>query len=75
LFDEDGTEVIEPEDLYPGCYVRAIVAFYPYNTSQNGIGAILKGIKKVKDGDPLGGSNNVTADDFEEDDDVDDDLD
>ena len=31
--------------------------------------------KKIKDGDQLGGSNNVTADDFEEDDDIDTDLD
>jgi hypothetical protein len=76
LFDEDGIEVIDPDDLYPGCYVRAIIAFYPYNNSQNGVGVILKGIKKVKDGDPLGGSSNVTADDFDEDDDdIDDDLD
>lgn len=76
LFDEDGIEVIDSDDLYPGCYVRAIIAFYPYNNSQNGVGVILKGIKKVKDGDPLGGSSNVTADDFdEEDDDIDDDLD
>lgn len=75
LFDENGAEVIDKDELYPGCYVRAIVAFYPYNTSQNGIGVILKGIKKVKDGDSLGGDNNVTADDFEEDDDADDDLD
>jgi len=76
LFDEDGIEVVDSDDLYPGCYVRAIIAFYPYNNSQNGVGVVLKGIKKVKDGDPLGGSNNVTADDFdEEDDDIDDDLD
>lgn len=76
LFDEDGIEVVDSEDLYPGCYVRAIVAFYPYNNSQNGVGAILKGIKKIKDGDPLGSSSNVTADDFdEEDDDIGDDLD
>ncbi|MST82001.1 DUF2815 family protein [Bilifractor porci] len=75
LFDEDGVEIIDPEELYPGCYVRAIVAFYPYNMSQNGVGVILKGIKKIKDGDQLGGSNNVTADDFEEDDDIDTDLD
>ena len=74
LFDEDGIEILDSEDLYPGCYVRAIVAFLPYNTNQNGVCAILKGIKKVKDGDLLGGTSNVTADDFE-DDDVDDDLD
>ena len=76
LFDEDGIEVVDSDDLYPGCYVRAIIAFYPYNNSQNGVGVVLKGIKKVKDGDPLGGSSSVTADDFdEEDDDIDDDLD
>ena len=76
IFDEDGIEIVDSDDVYPGCYVRAIIAFYPYNNSQNGVGVILKGIKKVKDGDPLGGSSNVTADDFdEEDDDIDDDLD
>ena len=76
IFDEDGIEIVDSDDVYPGCYVRAIIAFYPYNNSQNGVGVILKGIKKVKDGDPLGSSNNVTADDFDdEEDDIDDDLD
>ena len=76
IFDEDGIEIVDSEELYPGCYVRAIIVFYPYNSSQNGVGAILKGIKKIKDGEPLGGSSNVSAEDFdEEDDDIDDDLD
>ncbi len=73
LYDQDGIEIVDSDELYPGCYVRAIVAFYPYNTSQNGVGVILKGIKKIEDGESLGGGNNVSADDFD-DEDLDDDL-
>lgn len=48
--------VIDPDDVYSGCYVNMAVEFYAYSNSGNkGIGASLIGVQKVKDGDRLGG--------------------
>ena len=48
--------VIDPDDVYSGCYVNMAVEFYAYSNSGNkGISASLIGVQKVKDGDRLGG--------------------
>ena len=48
--------IIDPDDVYSGCYVNMAVEFYAYSNSGNkGIGASLIGVQKVKDGDRLGG--------------------
>ena len=48
--------VINPDDVYSGCYVNMAVEFFAYSTSGNkGISASLIGVQKVKDGDRLGG--------------------
>lgn len=47
--------IIDPDDVYSGCYVNMAVEFYAYSTSGNkGISASLIGVQKVKDGDRLG---------------------
>jgi hypothetical protein len=73
LLDTDGRELDRQEEedreiLYSGCYARAKLAFYAYDTSgSKGITAYVNGVKKVADGEPLVGSV-VTNDDFEDDD-------
>lgn len=48
---------IDPAEIYSGCYGRAIINFYVYDTNGNkGITAGLNGIMKLHDGDPLSGS-------------------
>ncbi|WP_312099035.1 DUF2815 family protein [Corynebacterium dentalis] len=48
--------VLDPDEVYSGCYVNMAVEFYAYSNSGNkGIGASLIGVQKVKDGDRLGG--------------------
>lgn len=48
--------IIDPDDVYSGCYVNMAVEFYAYHNSGNkGISASLIGVQKVKDGDRLGG--------------------
>ena len=65
----DGDE--ERSELYSGIYGKAMVNFYAYNVNGNkGIAAGFNGLKKLRDGDPLGGAS-VTADAFEDEDDED----
>lgn len=65
--------VIEDKDVvYSGCYGRASINFFAFNTSGNkGIAAGLNGLQKLEDGEPLGGRGNV-ANDFDDLDEADD---
>lgn len=57
----------DAEDLYPGCYVQAIIEFAPYDNQGKGVTSILLGLKKVADGEHLGGTSyQATADDFDD---------
>ena len=70
----DKTPITDPNELWSGCYGRAILNFYVYDTQGNkGISAGLNGIMKLYDGEPLGGGV-VTDKDWDDDwDDEDDD--
>ena len=64
---------VEPEEIYSGCYVRASINAYAFNTQGNaGVSFGLNNIQKVRDGEPLGGGGSKAEDDF--DDDFEDDL-
>lgn len=72
---KDSGTIDDPEDIYPGCYVQAIIEFYPYDNQGKGVSVILEGIKKVAEGERLGGGGYTAgADDFDDDGDEDDDL-
>lgn len=56
IVDANKVPITEPTELYSGCYGRAIINFYVYDTNGNkGITAGLNGIMKLYDGEPLGG--------------------
>lgn len=60
IVDKDLNEILDPEDFYSGCYGRASVNFYAFNTAGNrGIACGLNALQKIKDGDPLGGTVSV----------------
>lgn len=61
--DEFNEEVLDPNEIYSGCYGRAIINFYGYNNRRKGIGCGLLGVQKKHDGEPLGGIR-ASADDF-----------
>lgn len=72
----DGTtkfqEITDTTEVYSGCYVRASINFYLFDTKGNkGIAAGLNNIVKVQDGEFLGGRSNLTDDfasvDFDDD--------
>lgn len=68
VIDSFGNDITDPNEIYSGCYGKAVINFYGYNNRRKGIGCGLLGVKKLHDGDPLGGVM-ATADDFEDDDD------
>lgn len=63
VVDAFGNDITDPNEVYSGCYGRAIINFYGYNNRKKGIGAGLLGIQKLHDGEPLGGAR-ASADDF-----------
>lgn len=76
VVDAFRNEITDPAEVYSGCYGRAAIEFYGYNTNgKKGISASLKSIQKLSDGEPLGGTRG-SADDFDDDfqDEADDDF-
>lgn len=66
LIDQHKDPILDSDDLYSGCYIRASINFYAYNTSGNkGIACGLNNIQKWEDGDFLGGRSKA-EDDFGE---------
>lgn len=65
VVDENLDPIIDKSDFYSGCYGRASVNFYAYNTSGNkGIACGLNGLQKTADGDSLGGAFFDAEEDF-----------
>lgn len=63
IVDENLKPLISEFDLYSGCYGRAAIVFYPYNTSGNrGIACGLQNLQKLEDGEPLGGLSSAEQD-------------
>lgn len=70
ILNEDKQPVIDAREVYSGCYGRASINLYAFNSNGNkGIAAGLNAIQKVADGDSLGGAytESVAADDFTDD--------
>lgn len=69
IVDADKMPITDPQELYSGCYGKAVINFYYYDTAGNkGISAGLNGIMKTMDGEPLSGAV-VTDSDWDDDDD------
>ena len=50
----DMQNIINPADVYSGCYVRASINMFAYNSNGNkGIGCGLNAVQKIEDGEPL----------------------
>lgn len=73
IIDKDRNEILDPDEVYSGCWGRASINFFPYDSNGNrGIGVGLNNIQKIKDGERLGAARASAEDDFA--DDFDDDL-
>ena len=57
VFDAFGNDITDPAEIKSGDYGRAHINFYGYNTAgKKGISAGLLAVKKLADGEPLGGA-------------------
>ncbi|MEG0758462.1 MAG: DUF2815 family protein [Raoultibacter sp.] len=56
LVDRRRVPITDPLELYSGCYVRASINFFAFNTNGNkGVAAGLGNVQKWADGEPLNG--------------------
>lgn len=66
IIDASKNEILDRGAVYSGCYGRASINFYAYNTAgRKGISAGLLGLQKLADGEAIG-MNIGTIDDFDE---------
>ena len=73
IVDADRQPIIDHSEVYSGVYGRASINFYAFNSNGNrGIACGLGNIQKVRDGEPLGGKTNASAEfgTLDEDDDL-----
>jgi hypothetical protein len=71
VVDKAVRPILDQSEVYSGCYGRASITFYAFNSNGNkGIACGLGNLQKIKEGEPLSGRSNA-SDDFttEEDDD------
>lgn len=68
IIDMYKNEILDPTEVYSGCWGRASINFFPFNSNGNkGVGVGLNNIQKLGDDEPLGGARASAEDDFEED--------
>lgn len=61
--DADLNPIMDPAELYSGCYGRVSVTLFAYNMSgSKGIGVGLNNVQKLEDGDRLGGGTSAESD-------------
>jgi len=73
IIDMYKNEILDPTEVYSGCWGRASINFFPFNTNGNkGVAVSLNNIQKLGDDEPLGGTRASAEDDFEDDYDDDD---
>ncbi len=71
ILDENKQAILDSRELYSGCYGRASINLFAFNSNGNkGVAAGLNAIQKVSDGEPLGGAytEDVAKNDFDDDD-------
>ena len=68
IIDVYKNEILDPTEVYSGCWGRASINFFPFNSNGNkGIGVGLNNIQKLNDDEPLGGARASAEDDFADD--------
>lgn len=65
VVDENLDPIIDKDEFYSGCYGRASINFYAFNTSGNkGVAVGLNNLQKLEDGERLSGDFTTPEDDF-----------
>ncbi len=72
IVDRNRKPILDSTEVYSGCWGRASLVFYAFNSNGNrGIACGLQNLQKLSDGEPLGGRSRAEDDfdAFEDDDD------
>lgn len=65
IVDKDLNEILDPDEVYSGCWGRASINFYPFNSNGNkGVGVGLNNIQKLQDDDHFGAARASAESDF-----------
>ena len=65
IVDKDLNEILDPDEVYSGCWGRASINFYPFNSNGNkGVGVGLNNVQKLQDDDHLGAARASAESDF-----------
>ncbi len=65
ILDRSRRPIVDPSEVYSGCYARVSVNFYAFNKGGGkGIGVGLNNVQKLRDGEPLSGRSRA-EDDFD----------
>ena len=65
VVDQNVQPIIEAEEMYAGCYARATLTAYAFDTAGNrGVAFGLQNIQKIRDGEPFTGREKA-EDEFE----------
>jgi hypothetical protein len=63
VVDADLNPIIDKTEFYSGCFGRASVSFFAYNSNgSKGVGCGLNNVQKLEEGDRLGGVTTATED-------------
>lgn len=63
VVDRNTQPVLDQDEVYSGCYGRASVSFYAFDTKGNkGVACGLNNLQKLSDGEPLGGRSSAESD-------------
>ena len=64
MVDADLNPIIDRSEFYSGCYGRASISFFAYNSNgSKGVGCGLNNVQKMEEGEKLGGAT-TAAEDF-----------
>ncbi|MEY8414779.1 DUF2815 family protein [Tissierella praeacuta] len=64
VVDKDVNPILDPSEIYSGCYGRVSMVAFPYSVNgSTGISFALQNVQKLEDGNPLGGKARA-EDDF-----------
>ena len=63
IVDAACSPILDRSEVYSGCYGRASISFFAFNSNGNrGIACGLNNLQKLRDGEPLGGRASAEAD-------------
>lgn len=66
VVDKNVQPILDPTEVYSGCYARVSINAYAYNVDTNkGVTFGLNNVQKLRDGDSLGGVASKAEDDFD----------